>query len=52
MAGWRDLWQWAGERFFLPIWLMPLVLVFCLALMAILLGGMRLLGKLFRHDSD
>jgi prepilin signal peptidase PulO-like enzyme (type II secretory pathway) len=52
MAGWRDLWQWAGGRFFLPIWLMPLVLVFCLALMAILLGGMRLLGKLFRHDSD
>jgi prepilin signal peptidase PulO-like enzyme (type II secretory pathway) len=45
---WSDLWQWASERFFMPIWLMPLVLVVCLALMALLLGGMRLLGRLFR----
>jgi hypothetical protein len=45
---WRDLWLWASERFFTPLWLMPAVMVLCLVLMALLLGGMRLLGKLFR----
>jgi leader peptidase (prepilin peptidase)/N-methyltransferase len=52
MVWWSDLWQWASERFFMPIWLMPLVLVFCLVLMAVLLGGMRLLGRLFRRSED
>jgi prepilin signal peptidase PulO-like enzyme (type II secretory pathway) len=47
---WADLWHWAHERFFTPIWLMPLVLVVCLVLMAALLGGMRLLGGLFRSS--
>lgn len=52
MVLWSDIWSWASEQFFGIIWLMPVVLVICLALMAILLGGMRLLGRLFRREES
>jgi leader peptidase (prepilin peptidase)/N-methyltransferase len=46
---WAELWTWAQPMFALG-WLVPLVMLCCMLLMAVLLGGMRILRGLFRSD--
>jgi prepilin signal peptidase PulO-like enzyme (type II secretory pathway) len=43
---WADIWNWGLPLFEQP-WLVPAVMSVCMALMAVLLGGMRLLRRLF-----
>jgi hypothetical protein len=47
MVRWADIWEWANPLFGVG-WLVPAVMVICMVLMAILLGGMRLLRRLFQ----
>ncbi|NUQ61459.1 MAG: prepilin peptidase [Pirellulales bacterium] len=47
IVDWAAVWGWAVGLFFLG-WLVPLVIVICMAMMAVLLGMMRLLMAAFR----
>lgn len=47
---WSSLWEWVQPMFAMG-WLVPVVMVACMLLMAILLGGLRVLQGLFRRDS-
>lgn len=44
---WADIWSWAGPYFELGI-LVPIIIAVCMILMAILLGILQLLKRLFR----
>jgi hypothetical protein len=48
MVYWAPIWNWAFPLFEV-VWLVPTVMAVCMLLMAILLGGMRLLRRLFEQ---
>lgn len=44
---WVPIWDWSGQIFFLG-WLVPVIVLVCLALMALLLGAWQAIRGLFR----